>query len=81
MNCCAPHTPIGLFTLAAIKKVSTLRDKVESTKAKFAKQDMQPHVLFNIIVTFVKDFEKAKEQVYASTKGENTGRSQSTSFK
>jgi hypothetical protein len=74
-------TPIGLFTLAAIKKVSTLRDKVESTKAKFAKQDMQPHVLFNIIVTFCKDFEKAKEQVYASTKGENTGRSQSTSFK
>jgi Formin Homology 2 Domain len=71
-------TPIGIFTLAAIKKVSTLRDKVEATKAKFAKlleyfgeddkQDMQPHVLFNIMVTFCKDFERAKEQVYASTK-------------
>jgi Formin Homology 2 Domain len=71
-------TPIGVFTLAAIKKVSTLRDKVETTKAKFTKlleyfgeeekQDMQPHELFNIMVTFCKDFEKAKEQVYDSTK-------------
>ena len=71
-------TPIGVFTLAAIKKVSTLRDKVETTKAKFKKlleyfgeedkQDMQPHELFNIMVTFCKDFEKAKEQVYDSTK-------------
>lgn len=64
---------IGLFTLGAIKKVSGLRDKVETTKQKFVKlreyfgeddkQEMQPHDIFNIIATFCRDFEKAKEEV------------------
>ena len=65
-------TPIGLFTLSAIKKVSFLRDRVEGTKVKFNKlleyfgedeKKMQPHELFSIIVKFCQDFEKAKEQV------------------
>ena len=69
---------IGLFTLGAIKKVSSLRDKVESTKMKFAKlleyfgeedkRDMQPHELFSVMTTFCRDFEKAKEQVFANEK-------------
>lgn len=64
---------IGIFTLGAIKKVSCLRDKVETTKLKFIKlreyfgeedkQEMQPHEIFNIIATFCRDFEKAKEEV------------------
>lgn len=64
---------IGIFTLGAIKKVSCLRDKVETTKLKFIKlreyfgeedkQEMQPHEIFNIIATFCRDFDKAKEEV------------------
>jgi len=70
-------TDIGLFTLSAIKYVSGLRDKVEETKTKFARlleyfgEDegtMQPHDLFNIIVSFSRDFEKAKEEVFANEK-------------
>ena len=70
-------TPIGLFTLSAIKKVSFLRDRVEGTKVKFQKlleyfgedeKQMQPHELFNIIVKFCRDFDKAKEQVFAEEK-------------
>lgn len=70
-------TPIGLFTLSAIKKVSFLRDRVEGTKVKFQKvleyfgedeKNMQPHDLFNIIVKFCRDFDKAKEQVFAEEK-------------
>ena len=66
-------TPIGIFTLSAIKYVSALRDKVESTKDMFAhlleyfgeqERKLQPHELFSIIVTFSRDFEKAKEQVF-----------------
>lgn len=69
---------IGLFTLSAIKKVSTLRDKVESTKVKFSKlleyfgeehrRDMQPHDLFTVFSTFSRDFDKAKEKVLADAK-------------
>jgi hypothetical protein len=69
---------IGLFTLSAIKKVSTLRDKVEATKVKFAKlleyfgeehrRDLQPHDLFDIIATFSRDFDKAKDTVIAEAK-------------
>jgi len=69
---------IGLFTLGAIKKVSTLRDKVESTKVKFTKlleyfgeehrRDMQPHDLFTVFSTFSLDFDKAKEKVLADAK-------------
>jgi Formin Homology 2 Domain len=70
-------TPIGLFTLSAIKKVSFLRDRVEGTKVKFTKlleyfgedeKHWQPHELFNIIVKFCGDFEKAKEQVIETEK-------------
>ena len=65
-------THIGLFTLQAIKQVSALRDKVERTKRKFTRtieyfgedeQKWQPHELFNVIGKFVRDFEKAKEEV------------------
>ena len=66
-------TKIGLFTLQAIETVSNLRENVESTKRKFIKlleyfgeeekKKIQPHELFEIIVTFVKDFDRAQEQV------------------
>jgi hypothetical protein len=69
---------VGLFTLSAVKKVSTLRDKVEATKVKFAKlleyfgeehrRDLQPHDLFDIIATFSRDFDKAKDAVIAEAK-------------
>lgn len=69
---------IGLFTLGAIKKVSTLRDKVESIKVKFHKlleyfgeehrRDMQPHDLFALFQAFSRDFDKAKEKVLADEK-------------
>lgn len=70
-------TPIGLFTLSAIKKVSFLRDRVEGTKVKFQKlleyfgedeRNLQPHELFAIIVKFCNDFEKSKEQVFEQEK-------------
>lgn len=70
-------TPIGMFTLSAIKYVSSLRDKVEETKSKFAylleyfgeeDKNLQPHELFATIVTFCRDFEKAKEEVFAQEK-------------
>jgi hypothetical protein len=70
-------TPTGLFTLGAIKQVSALRDKVELTRRKFLKaleyfgedeKKMQPHELFNIFTTFCRDFNKAKEEVFANAK-------------
>lgn len=70
-------TPIGIFTLSAIKYVSSLRDKVESTKDMFAhlleyfgeqERKLQPHELFSIIVSFSRDFEKAKEEVFENEK-------------
>lgn len=70
-------TPIGMFTLSAIKYVSSLRDKVEETKAKFAHlleyfgeedKGLQPHELFATIVNFCRDFNKAKEEVFALEK-------------
>jgi hypothetical protein len=68
-------TQIGLFTLGAIKQVSALREKVEATKMKFAKlleyfgeedKALQPHEVFNIIVTFCREFDKAREHVFSS---------------
>ena len=66
-------TKIGLFTLDAIKRVSSLRENVERTKRKFIKlleyfgeedkKKMSPHELFKIIVTFSKDFDGALEEV------------------
>lgn len=70
-------TSIGLFTLGAIKQVSTLRDKVEVTKSKFHRlleyfgeedKKWQPHDLFHVITSFCRDFEKAKEEVYSGIK-------------
>jgi hypothetical protein len=70
-------TEIGLFTLGAIKKVSALREKVETTKSKFKKlleyfgeedKELQPHELFHILATFCRDFDKAKEQVFVNVK-------------
>ena len=70
-------SPIGLFTLSAIKKVSFLRDRVEGTKVKFQKlleyfgedeRNTQPHELFSTMVKFCHDFDKAKEQVFADEK-------------
>jgi len=70
-------TPTGLFTLSAIKQVSALRDKVESTRKKFVrvleyfgedKDSMQPHELFHIFCVFGRDFNKAKEEAFASMK-------------
>mmetsp|Transcript_59630 Transcript_59630/g.71053 ORF Transcript_59630/g.71053 Transcript_59630/m.71053 type:complete len:679 (-) Transcript_59630:168-2204(-) len=67
-------TAVGSFTLEAIKAVSALRDRVETTNKVFGKlleyfgeddkkRDMQPHDLFSIIVTFCKNFDKAYEEV------------------
>ena len=66
-------TQIGIFTLDAIKIVSSLRENVEITKTKYGKlleyfgeegeKMMMPHELFKIIVTFTKDFDNAKEEV------------------
>ena len=70
-------TPIGIFTLSAIKYVSALRDKVESTKDMFAhlleyfgeqERKLQPHELFSIIVNFSRDFDKAKQEVFENEK-------------
>jgi Formin Homology 2 Domain len=70
-------TPIGLFTIAAIKYVSALRDKVDETKVKYNKlleyfgeedKSRQPHEIFNIIVKFSRDFDKAKEFVFEKEK-------------
>lgn len=70
-------TPIGMFTLSAIKYISQLREKVECTKDMFKKlleyfgeeeSAMQPHELFSIIVRFCKDFEKAKLEVVEKQK-------------
>ena len=66
-------TKIGLFTLDAIKRVSNLREHVERTKRKFVKlleyfgeEDTKiknPHQLFAIIGTFIRDFDGALEEV------------------
>lgn len=70
-------TAIGLFTLSAIKYVSSMRDKVEQTNKKFIRvleyfgeeeRKMQPHELFNIIVSFSRDFDKAKEEAFENEK-------------
>ena len=66
-------TKIGVFTLHAIKIVSSLREHVEKTKAKFFKlleyfgeedkKKMHPHQLFEIIVTFSRDFDAALDEI------------------
>jgi len=67
-------TKIGLFALSAIKKVSQLRDRVETARNKFTrlleyfgedagKSKMEPHELFEIISTFCRNFDAAREDV------------------
>jgi len=66
-------TRIGIFTLQAIKIVSSLRENVEITRSKFKKvleyfgedekKKMNPHDLFRIISVFAKDFSGAKKEV------------------
>ena len=66
-------TRIGIFTLQAIKIVSSLRENVEITRSKFKKvleyfgeddkKKMNPHDLFEIISVFAKDFSAAKKAV------------------
>jgi hypothetical protein len=66
---------VGQFTLDAIKKVSTLRDKVELTQSKFSNlleyfgepgKKIQASELFTIFVAFCQNFQKANEEVIAS---------------
>lgn len=70
-------TPIGVFTLSAIKQVSAIRDKVEVTREKYLKvleyfgedeRNIQPHELFNIFSTFARDFGKARDDVFSQAK-------------
>eukprot|EP00536_Pseudo-nitzschia_multiseries_P012608 jgi/Psemu1/260762/estExt_Genewise1Plus.C_4910024 len=65
-------TPIGQFTLGAIKQVSALREKIERTKGKcvrmneyfgLANKETEPQEIFSVFVRFTRDFQKAKEQV------------------
>jgi len=68
---------IGVFTLDAIKKVSFLRDKVELTQSKFENlleyfgepgKKIQANELFEIFVTFCRNFQKANEEVVQNEK-------------
>jgi hypothetical protein len=67
-------TKIGMFALSAIKKVSQLRERVDTAKDKFShvleyfgedgeRSKMQPHELFEIISTFCRNFDVAREDV------------------
>lgn len=70
-------TPIGLFTLNAIRLVSSLRDKVENTNKMYnflleyfgeEENKKQPHELFSVIVAFSREFEKAKDEAMNNEK-------------
>lgn len=67
-------TKIGMFALSAIKKVSQLRERVDTAKNKFSQlleyfgedgenSKMQPHELLQIISTFCRNFDAAREDV------------------
>lgn len=67
-------TKVGMFALSAIKKVSQLRERVDIAKDKFCQlleyfgedgesSSMQPHELFEIISTFCRNFDKARNDV------------------
>ncbi|KAL7553233.1 hypothetical protein ACHAWF_017316 [Thalassiosira exigua] len=64
-------TKIGMFALSAIRKVSQLRERVDTAKDKFSglleyfderESKMQPHELFEIITAFCKDFDVARAE-------------------
>eukprot|EP00804_Cyclotella_cryptica_P030487 CCRYP_008544-RD/>CCRYP_008544-RD protein AED:0.19 eAED:0.19 QI:217/0.8/0.83/1/0.8/0.83/6/602/2020 len=67
-------TKIGMFALSAIKKVSQLRERVDTARDKFCQlleyfgedgdsSNMQPHELFEIISTFCRNFDVARDDV------------------
>ncbi|KAL7533786.1 hypothetical protein ACHAXR_007441, partial [Thalassiosira sp. AJA248-18] len=66
-------TKIGMFALSAIRKVSQLRERVDTAKVKFSSlleyfgesgdSKLQPHALFEIITTFCRNFDVAREDV------------------
>ena len=67
-------TKIGMFALSAIKKVSQLRERVDTARDKFCQlleyfgedgenSSMQPHELFEIISRFCRNFDVAREDV------------------
>ena len=66
-------TKIGMFALSAIRKVSQLRERVDTAKEKFdslleyfgesSNSKMQPHELFDIITTFCRSFDSARAKV------------------
>lgn len=67
-------TPLGTFTLDAIKKVSALRDRVEKTQNTYRKlleyfgenDKLEPHELFEIIVKFSRIFDTTLKEVEAT---------------
>jgi len=66
-------TKVGMFALSAIRKVSQLRERVDTAKDKFSSlleyfgesgdSKMQPHQLFEIIITFCRTFDVARADV------------------
>lgn len=66
-------TKTGMFALSAIRKVSQLRERVDTAKDKFSSlleylgesgnTKMQPHELFEIINTFCRTFDVARADV------------------
>jgi hypothetical protein len=66
-------TKVGMFALSAIKKVSQLRERVDTARDKFVhlleyfgedeSSKMQPHELFEIISVFCRNFDAAREDV------------------
>jgi hypothetical protein len=71
-------TKIGVFALDAMKKVSSLMSKVEATKTTFGKlleyfgeeenKGLQPHSLFEIIVSFMKNYDAARKELFRQGK-------------
>ena len=71
-------TKIGMFALSAIRKVSQLRERVDTAKEKFESlkeyfgesddSKIQPHEMFEIITTFCRSFDAARVDVEKNEK-------------
>jgi len=71
-------TKIGMFALSAIRKVSQLRERVDTAKEKFESlkeyfgesddSKIQPHEMFEIITTFCRSFDAARADVEKNEK-------------
>jgi len=71
-------TKIGMFALSAIRKVSQLRERVDTAKEKFESvkeyfgesddSKIQPHEMFEIITTFCRSFNAARADVEKNEK-------------